>query len=154
MTAAGRQRRCGRGDDRGSGVVELPIIAALVVLPLIALVIFVGRVHAANTGVESAARQAARTISIARDPSAAVTSARSQAETTARAGSTRCQSMSFDHQVGGERVTVTVSCTVDLSQATLLPVPGTWTASATATDVLDRHREVSGGFGDPEGASP
>jgi hypothetical protein len=137
--------RRGRSDDRGSGVVELPVIAVFVFVPLLLLCVFVGRMHAGQGAVESAARHAARTISIARDPAAAVDVAESDAATTVRAGSPRCLDMGMSHTVATDRVTVTITCTVDLSEATLLPVvPGVQTVSATVVEPRDRHRESDG----------
>jgi hypothetical protein len=137
--------RRGPPDDRGSGVVELPVIAVFVFVPLLLLCVFVGRMHAGQGAVESAARHAARTISIARDPAAAVGVAESDAATTVRAGSPRCVDMGMSHTVATDRVTVTITCTVDLSEATLLPVvPGVQTVSATVVEPRDRHRESDG----------
>jgi hypothetical protein len=134
--------RRSRPDDRGSGVVELPVIAVFVFAPLLVLSIFVGRMHAGHGAVESAARHAARTISIARDPAAAVDIAEADAATTVRVGSPRCLDMGMSHTVSDDQVTVTITCTVDLSEATLLPVvPGVQTVSATAVEPRDRHRE-------------
>jgi hypothetical protein len=132
----------GRSDDRGSGVVELPVMAVFVFAPLLVLAIFVGRMHAGYSAVESAARHAARTISIARDPTAAVGVAESDAATTVRVGSARCLEMGMSQTVTDDAVTVTVTCTVDLSEASLLPViPGVRSVSATAVEPRDRHRE-------------
>jgi hypothetical protein len=134
--------RRGRSDDRGSGVVELSVIAVFVFAPLLALAIFVGRMHAGYGAVETAARHAARTISISRDPAMAVAVAQADAGTTVRVGSPRCLDMAMSHTVTGDEVTVTITCTVDLSEATLLPVvPGVQTVSATAVEPRDRHRE-------------
>ena len=41
-------------------------------------------------------------------------------------------------------ITVTVACIVDLDAAAMLPCPGSMTVSATATEVIDTHRESSG----------
>jgi hypothetical protein len=111
-------------------------------VPVILLLIFAGRVNAGHAAVESAARHAARTISIARDPGSAQGVAHSEAATTVREGSAMCLSMDFSAQVDAAQVEVTVSCQVDLSEIALLPVPGTRTASATAVEVIDRHRET------------
>jgi hypothetical protein len=136
-----RPRRSG---DRGSGVVELPVMAVFFFAPLLALAIFVGRVHAGYSAVESAARHAGRTISIARDPAEAAGVAEAEAASTVRVGSARCRDMSFTHAVTAEQVTVTVSCTVDLSEASLVPViPGVRSVSATVVEPRDRHRENS-----------
>lgn len=136
--------RGGRCDDRGSGVVELPVMAVFFFAPLVALAIFVGRVHAGYSAVESAARHAARTISIARDPGEAVGVAEADASATVRVGSARCRDMNFTHAVTTEEVTVTVTCTVDLSEASLVPViPGVQSVSATSVEPRDRHRETT-----------
>jgi hypothetical protein len=112
--------------------------------PLLAVGIFVGRMHAGYTAVESAARHAARTISIARDPAAGAGVAEADAATTVRVGSARCRDMGFTHAVTTDEVTVTISCTVDLSEATLVPgIPGVKSVSATAVEPRDRHRETA-----------
>jgi hypothetical protein len=105
------------------------------------LLIYAGRMNAGHAAVESAARHAARTISIARDPSLALGVAEDDAAVTVRVGSALCESMDFAPLVADGEVTVTVTCQVDLSELALLPVPGTATVSATATEVIDRHRE-------------
>ncbi|MFW6033527.1 MAG: pilus assembly protein TadE [bacterium] len=126
-------------------MVELPVMAVFFFAPLLALAIFVGRVHAGQSAVESAARHAARTISIARDPAAAVGVAEADAATTVRVGSAMCRDMGFTHSATAEQVSVTVSCAVDLSEASMLPViPGTREVSATAVEPVDRHRETEG----------
>lgn len=131
-------------DDRGAGVVEVPVMAVFVFAPLLVLTVFVGRMHAGHSAVESAARQAARTISIAREPAAAVGVAETDAAETVRVGSAMCRTMGFSHSVTLEQVTVTISCAVDLAEASLIPViPGTRQVSATAVEPVDRHRETS-----------
>jgi hypothetical protein len=132
-------RRC-RG-DRGHGALDISVMAALFFVPVLLLLIYAGRMNAANAAVESAARHAARTISIARDHEAAFGVAEDGAAVTVGLGSAKCESMDFDPVVAGGEVTVTVSCQVDLSELSLLPVGGTTTVDATATEVIDRHRE-------------
>jgi Flp pilus assembly protein TadG len=142
MTAASLRRRC-REDDRGVGVVELPVMAVFFFAPLLALAIFVGRMQTGHAAVESASRHAARTISLARDPAAAVSVAESEAATTVNAGSAMCQTMTFSHTVHDDHVTVTVGCTVDLSEAVFAMVPGTRSVSATSVEPVDQHRETT-----------
>jgi len=143
MTAMARLRvRC-RQDDRGLGVVELPVMALCFFVPLLALAIFVGRLQAGHAAVESASRHAARTISLARDPATAVGIAESEAATTVNAGSAMCRAMSFSHTIDDDHVTVTVDCAVDLSEAVFAMVPGTQTVSATAVEPVDQHRETT-----------
>jgi Flp pilus assembly protein TadG len=129
-----------RGDDRGNGVVQLPIMAGTYVL-FIMLLVFVGRVNSGYSSAEAGARYAARTIAIARDPTTAVDAARADAATTVRAGSARCRSMDFAHTIDAAQVTVTITCQVDLAEVNILGVPGHWAATATASEPVDQFRE-------------
>lgn len=128
------------GDDRGSAPVELVILTVVSFL-FVAMIVFAGRLNVGSAHVEAAARSSARAISVARDPANAVAAARDDASTTVREGSPMCTSMRFDRSFADGSVTVTVACQVDLSEATLLQVPGSMTVSATAEEVIDRYRE-------------
>ncbi|HET6953504.1 MAG TPA: hypothetical protein VFI47_24210 [Acidimicrobiales bacterium] len=128
-------------DDRGNGALDLSVMGVCFFVPVVLLLVFAGRVNAGHAAVESAARHAARTISIARDPAAAEGVAEADAATTVHEGSAMCRTMDFVASVEAGEVTVTVSCDVDLSELALLPVPGTREASATAVEVIDKHRE-------------
>jgi hypothetical protein len=140
MTPVDQLRERLRGDDRGSGVVQLPIMAGTYVL-FIMLLVFVGRVNSGYSSAEAAARYAARTIALARDPAAAVDAARADAATTVRAGSAKCRSMDFAYTVDAAEVTVTITCQVDLAEVNILGVPGHWAATATASEPVDQLRE-------------
>jgi hypothetical protein len=129
-------------DDRGSGVVQLPIMAGTFIL-FVMLLVFIGRVNSGHAAAESAARYAARTIAIARDPAAAVPVAQDQSADTAEAGSAKCRSMDFTHTIDDEQVSVTVTCQVDLAEVNILGVPGRWEATATASEPIDAYRETS-----------
>ena len=118
-------------------------MAVLFFVPVLLLLIYAGRMNSAHAAVESAARHSARTISIARDADTAIGVAEDDAAMTVRLGSSMCRSMDFDPVVADGEVTVTVTCQVSLSELALLPVPGTTTVQATATEVVDRHREGS-----------
>jgi Flp pilus assembly protein TadG len=148
-------RPCHRGDS-GSAAVEtvicVPALAALLVF-----VVVVGRVGIAKGDLAAAAQHAARAISIARDSSAAVDSARDDARQALRVGSPTCRTWDFDAAVTATDVTIIVSCDVDLSEAAFLPVPGSVRLRSTATEVIDRFRESSGEFGmseAPDGSNP
>jgi Flp pilus assembly protein TadG len=130
-------------DDRGSASVELAILAPLVGILLLAVVV-VGRVQVARADVEGAARSAARELAIARDPTGVIGAVESGLAETLDVGSPSCRTMTFTPAVTGEWVTVTVACVVDLDDAALLPVPGSMTVTATATEVIDTHRERGG----------
>ena len=140
MTPVDRLHEQMRGDDRGSGVVQLPIMAGTYVL-FIMLLVFVGRVNSGYSSAEAAARYAARTIALARDPAAAVDAARADAAATVRAGSAKCRSMGFAYTVDATEVTVTITCQVDLAEVNILGVPGHWAATATASEPVDQFRE-------------
>ena len=126
-----------RRGDQGGGVVQLPIMATVFVA-FASLMVFAGRVNNASSDAEAAARYAARTISLARDPADAITAARHDAEVAVSAGSSSCRSMSFDHELGPDSVTVTVTCVVEL---VAFGVPGSWTVTGRAEEPLDRWRE-------------
>ncbi len=131
-----------RGDDRGSVAVELVIVAPLFGLLLLA-VVAVGRVQNGRADVEAAARMAARDLSIARDPTAQLAAVEQAAAATLNVGSPSCRTMSFNAAIEAEQIEVTVACATDLQDASLLPLPGTITVSASASEVRDVHREAA-----------
>lgn len=132
------------GEERGSAQVEL-VILAIVSFLFVAMIIFAGRLNVGSASAEAAARSAARTISVARDPQSAVADARADAESTVRVGSSMCASMRFEPEISAAEVRVTITCQVDLSEATLLRVPGSMQVTATAREVIDQYRETGPG---------
>lgn len=128
-------------DDRGSVSVELAVLAPLVGI-LLACVVLVGRVQISRADLEGAARSAARDLSIARDPYAALGDVQDGLEVTLRVGSPSCRSLLFTPVIRTTEVSVTIACDVDLQAAAVLPVPGTMTLTASATEIVDVHREV------------
>jgi hypothetical protein len=142
-------RRDRRHDDRGTAPGELVVLASISFL-FVAAIVFTGRVNIGAVHVEGAARAAARTLSLARDPEDVVDEAREEAEEAVGLGSPLCRSMEFDDEVTTSRetglryVTVEIRCEVDLGQASLIGVPGSLTVSSSATEVIDRYREDSG----------
>lgn len=131
------------GDDRGSAAAQLAVLLPVFVL-FYGLVTYSGRSATAQASTEGAARWAARTISIAREPSGALGEAEADAAATLDVGSHACQTMDFTAAVSDSEVTVTISCEVDVSELMLLPIPGTRVIEATATEVRDRYREGPG----------
>lgn len=132
--------RARAADERGSVSVELAILAPLVGL-LLGAVVLVGRVQLARADVEGAARSAARDLSISRDPYAAVEEVRSALQETLDVGSPTCRTLTFSPQIEATRVDVTLTCAVDLQEAAVLPVPGSMSVSASASEVIDTYRE-------------
>lgn len=130
-----------RGGDLGSISVELVVLAPLVGI-LLGCVVLVGRVQISRADLEGAARSAARDLSISQDPQDAIAGVEAGLEATLRVGSPSCRSMTFSPVIADTEMSVTVACTVDLQEAAVLPVPGTMTLTATATEVVDTYREA------------
>jgi TadE-like protein len=132
--------------DTGSAISEL-VILIVVFFGFILAVVFAGRITTGSARVEAAARSAARTISIARDPEAAQAAAEAQAAEMVAKGSAICATWDFrpviDPEPEPDVVTVDITCTADLSELSLIEVPGSLSYSATAEEVLDVHREGS-----------
>ena len=126
--------------DSGSVALELVVLAPAFAL-LFLLVVVAGRAQTSRLDVEAAARAGARSITQARDPAAAVARAREDAAASLPLRTSACRSMGWDARLDDERATVTVSCTLDLSDAMMLPVPGHYTVTGTADEVFDAHRE-------------
>lgn len=131
-------------DERGdSGPLEAVILIP-VLLALFALLMAFGRTTTAGNDVEHAARVGAR----------AATGAQTMGGATGRAQTVVQQSLAnsglscTSHAIGvsgamrpGGRVTVSVSCVVDLGDVTDLgPIPGSRTLRATATEIIDVKR--------------
>jgi Flp pilus assembly protein TadG len=133
--------RAPRGDP-GSVAVETVILVP-VLIALVATGVVAGRMSNSRGDVAAAAQHAAREISIARTPTAAVATAESNARATLQVGDPTCRSMQFTPTITASEVTVEVSCVVDLSAATTLPVPGSVIAAAQSTQAIDRYREVT-----------
>ena len=129
-----------RPGDRGSISVETAILVPALIAAM-ALVVVVGRVGNGKLDLDAAAQSAARTISIARSPTQAVADAERAARATLRVGSPTCREWTFEARPTSTEVTVEISCVVDLSAASMLPVPGSRTMSTSATEVIDRYRE-------------
>jgi hypothetical protein len=135
-------RRRRRHDDRGSAAAEL-IVLITVAFTFVAVIVFVGRMNVGSAHTEAAARAAARTISLARDPASAEGAAREQARRIVEEGSPVCTDMQFQARIGAAEVEVLVACTVDLSQLTQIAlVPGTRVVRADATESIDPYREA------------
>lgn len=134
-------------DDRGFGAVETAIITPVVLLVLL-LVLAAGRLASANLSVDSAASAAARAASLERSGPSAGSAAHQAATGTLDQRGTTCASTRISPDTSGfatavgthSSVTVTVTCTVALSDLAVPGVPGTKTITATATSPIDRFR--------------
>jgi Flp pilus assembly protein TadG len=127
-------------NDKGSATVELVILAPVFVL-MLAFVFLVGRVQSSRADIEAAAHSATRSITLSREPQATAAAAKETTTERLQAGTPSCRSMGWDATITSGSATVTISCDVDLSEAALLPVPGTFTVEATSSELFDRFTE-------------
>lgn len=132
-------------DERGSAAVEMVLLTPVLVVFLL-FVVFVGRLSGARSDVQAAARDAARAASIARGPDSARERGADAARRRLNEGGVECRSLNVliaedDFRPGGT-VSAALSCTLDLSDLTLLGVPGTRTISATFREPIDTFRGV------------
>ena len=131
----------GRDRDRGSMTTELVVLAPIVIV-LLLLVVGLGRYAHGKQLVEQAAAAAARAASLTSTaaPSAAAEPTQAAAGSLADAG-VSCTGMTTDVDTGsfrpGGMVTVTITCTADLSDLAMSGLPGTATFTATGRAPLE-----------------
>jgi Flp pilus assembly protein TadG len=136
-----------RRGDRGSATLELAILAPGL-LALLAVLIGVGRTQHAHQAVESAARDAARQASIARDPGTATSQATTSAQAALSREGLRCApSVTIDtaglNRAVGTSATVSarVTCQLPLSDLLLLPgLPGSVVVEGRFSSPIDPFR--------------
>lgn len=139
-----------RRREQGSATIEAVIGVPAFIL-FVGLIIFGGRVATSHGAVESAAADAARSASIARDSH----DARDDAHTAARASlsnqnlncttvTVQVDTSDFNKQVGLDgAISVTVTCRLDLSDLAVPGVGGSKVIRATASSPLDTWRQRS-----------
>ena len=129
--------------ERGSAAAELVLVTPLLIL-LLLFAVAAGRLVQGKLDVDSAAQQAARAASEARTPQAASAQAQQVAQAALAGQSVSCDPAVITPDLGnfvpGGEVTVTVTCTVRLSDLSLLHVPGSETITATFTSPVDTYR--------------
>lgn len=133
----------GASSDRGSVTTEVAIVAPLAIM-LLCLVAFVGRSATANGYITGAARDAARSASLERDPAAARQAATDTAATSLAHGGFTCATHTVEVDTArfapGGQVAVTVRCELPLSDLGLLGLSGTRAVTSTAVSVVDLYR--------------
>lgn len=135
-------------DERGSAAIEAAIGVPAFVL-LVGLVIYGGRTATTHESLQSAAADAARSASIARDARTATEEARQTATTSITNQNIHCQDIEvqvdtsdFTKQAGQPGlVSVTVACRLDLSDLSVPGVPGSRLLTATMSSPLDTWRQ-------------
>lgn len=129
-------------EERGSAAAEVTLVAPILVMLLVFVAIVIHRGVDARLRLDDAAHQAARAASLQRTEVAATTSARSiAADALANAGLV-CIDLGVTisgNLEPGTDVAVTISCTVDLSDA-LPVVAGSRRLAATAIEPVDTWR--------------
>ncbi|MEU0949958.1 TadE/TadG family type IV pilus assembly protein [Streptomyces canus] len=130
--------------DRGSAALSLAIFVP-VALVLIGFTIACGRVALAEGVADAAARDAARTASLASDPASGEAEARQAAQSSLANSGIHCSGISVELDTSGlsapvgqaAQVTATVSCTAPLSELALPGIAGSRTLTSTKTSVVD-----------------
>ena len=138
-------------DDRGGSPSVETAVITVVVGVLIAFAVAGGRLVAAESALDQAARAAARAASLQRDASAAEGAARRAAEVGLGTSGTRCRSLDvridtagFDAPIGvPAAVTARLRCDVDWSDLGLPGVSGGRVTEATFASPIDQWRERS-----------
>ena len=125
-------------------MVETTLLAPFLI-GFVLLIVWISLLVSAQLDLGAAAHAAARAASLARTPAAASRDAQTAA--AASLGSQRrCRAASTsldltDWRPGGQ-VTATVTCTVNLSDLVLLPIPSTRTLTASSTAPIDVWRTL------------
>ena len=137
-----------RRDERGSAAIEAAIGVPAFAL-FVGLIIFGGRTATTHEALQSAAADAARSASLARDADVARAEASEAATTSITNQQIGCSAISvdvdtsdFNKQPGVPgSVNVTVSCRLDLSDLAVPGVPGSRVMRATMSSPIDTWRE-------------
>ncbi|MFF4755268.1 TadE/TadG family type IV pilus assembly protein [Streptomyces sp. NPDC002514] len=147
-TAAGRLR-----GDKGSAAIEAAIVLPALIM-FLCMAIAGGRFVISGAKIDSAAEDAAREASIHRTAAAAQSTAGAAAAESLDDQGIACASVSVSINTSGlsvpvgqvGTVTVTLTCTVNLSDLLLPGMPGSKTLTSTATSVVDQYRQRAVGF--------
>jgi Flp pilus assembly protein TadG len=146
-TVVNHRAACDDSRERGSASVEVMLVAPAMLLFLLCAVAL-GRMVNAALDVSSAAQQAARAASqlrlTARASQVADQTARAALADTGRACQQFAVATDTSRFTAGGTVSVTVSCTTELSDLGL-PLPGTHVSRSTATVPVDSYEYVSDG---------
>ncbi|MFJ6636740.1 TadE/TadG family type IV pilus assembly protein [Streptomyces sp. NPDC091376] len=140
-------RRCAGGDE-GSAAIEAAIIIPSLIM-FVCLAIAGGRLVMSGSKIDAAAEDAAREASIHRTAASASDAAYAAASESLQDQGIRCASSTVNVNASGlnvpvgqvATVTVSVHCTVNLSDLLLPGVPGARTLESTATSVVDQYRQ-------------
>jgi Flp pilus assembly protein TadG len=131
--------------EGGAAAVEFVIVTPLLMV-LLLFVVGLGRLGVARGDVDGAARDAARSASLARTAGDAQPRAAEAARASLDARGVTCTNLDVVVDAGafvpGGSVVATVSCTVDLSDLTLVWTPGAKKLSSRFVAPIDGYRGV------------
>ncbi|MEU9943676.1 TadE/TadG family type IV pilus assembly protein [Streptomyces lavendulae] len=138
-------------EDRGSESIAAAIVTPLLLM-LLCLAIAGGRIVTSGAKIDAAAEDAARAASISRTYSGAQAEASRAAARSLADQGIRCASTHTSVNASGlavplgdvGTVTVTISCTVPLSDLLIPGIPGSKTLTSTFTSVVDAYRSREG----------
>ncbi|MGW0969863.1 TadE/TadG family type IV pilus assembly protein [Streptomyces sp. NPDC002516] len=142
---SGRRRAAG---DAGSAAIEAAVVVPSLIM-FLCLAIAGGRIVLSGAKIDAAAEDAAREASIHRTAASAQAAARAAAAESLADQGIVCASTTVRVDTGGlsvpvgqvGTVTVSVTCTVRLSDLLLPGAPGVRTLASTATSVVDMYRQ-------------
>jgi Flp pilus assembly protein TadG len=131
------------GRERGSVTAELVLLTPLLIA-LLLLMVLLGRLVSARLQVDSAASQAARAASLARDPTSAAAAGQQTATGTLTGARRTCTHLQVTvdttHFAPAGYVAVTVTCTVDLADLSGLRLPASTTVTSRFVEPVDAYR--------------
>ena len=133
-----------READRGSNALSLVIVAPVIVVLLLVVVAF-GRFAYSRQLVEQASASAVRAASLASSAGQAQQRAQSAAAASLTDAGVSCTGTSVDVNADfrpGGTVTVTLSCTADLTDLAMAGVPGSTTVTSTSSSIVETYRQV------------
>lgn len=148
------RRRRHEVDDRGTLTVELVLLTPLL-FALLAFIVGLGRAADARGRLTGAVRDAARAASLTRTPAAAAAAAHDTALADLQGAELECNNPTVATDTRrfapAGQVTVTIGCTLDLSQLLVSGLPGRTSLTATSTVPLDTY---SSQISDPSWNTP
>lgn len=133
-----------RPTERGAAPVVELVLLTPVLVAFFLLMVALGRMAQVRGDVDGAARDAARAASIRLDPGDAASDAQATASATLGLGRISCQSFTVSTDTSafhaGGWVAVDVSCSVGLSDLSLLGLPGSKTYQSHFVAPIDTFR--------------
>ena len=136
--------------DRGSSILEVAIVTPVVIV-LLFVMVALGRYSHSSVLVEQAAAAASRAASLTSSPGQANRAAQDAAAATLSGAGLACAHLDASVDTSafrpGGQVSVTVTCSADLSALALAGVPGSASLKSTSVAPLEAFRQFNGSGG-------